>query len=81
MLEHGGLQGPQEPSAEGRGDLSSHAAMFDRILFPDKATEIFTAVLEVSFDEDFQVLVLWRVDVGECLGREEGELIRCDPHY
>lgn len=49
------------------------------IFFPDEATEVLAAILEVGLDEDLQVLVLRRVDVGECLGREESELIWRDP--
>lgn len=79
MLVDDGLQDAQEPSAERRGDLSGHVAMLDGIFFPDEATEVLAVVLEVGLEEVLQVLVLWRVDVGEGLRPEESELIGCDP--
>ena len=81
VLVHDRLQGPQEPSAERRGDPSGHVAMPDGILFPDEATEVLAAVLEIGLDEVLQVLVLRRVDVGEGLGRKESEFIGRDSDY
>ena len=80
MLVHDGLQSPQGPSAERRGDLSGHAAMLDRIFFPYQAAEVLAAILEVGLDEVLEILVLRRVDVAEGLGREERELVGRDPH-
>lgn len=79
ILVHDRLQGPQEPAAEGRGDLPGHAAMSHGIFLPDEAAEALAPVLEVGLDEILQVLVLRRVDVREGLGREEGQLVGRDP--
>lgn len=74
-----GLQAPKEPSTERRANLSGHFAMLDRIFFPYEPTEVLAAVLEVRLDENLQILVLRRVDVGESLGREESKFIGCNP--
>lgn len=79
ILVDDGLKGAQGAGAKGRGDLPGHVPVADRVLLPDQAAEVLAAVLEVGLDKVLHVLVLRRVDVREGLGREEGELVGCDP--
>jgi len=54
MMMYYGLQSPNCPVAKGEGDFLCYFTMPSRVFFPDKAAEIFPAIVEVRFYEGLE---------------------------
>ena len=56
-----GLQGPDGSVAECWLEFLCNLVVAQGILFPDNATQILAAVLEIGLDKDLELLLVWSV--------------------